>query len=102
MAVNYHGKKFANIGLGAYLNTVVIYCGAAAIYHGMLTLENVSTAVNYCGIFITLAQGVDVIRLFSRSLMERPIKPDFFRQAQSFWIWADIYKTMTIFIMTSL
>ncbi len=28
-----------------------------AIYHGLLTLENVSTVVNYRGIFITLAPG---------------------------------------------
>jgi hypothetical protein len=26
-----------------------------ANYHGILTLENVGTAVNYCGIFVTLA-----------------------------------------------
>jgi hypothetical protein len=63
---------------------VVIYHFTAVIYHGMLTLENVSTAVNYRGIFITLAQGVDVIRLFSRSLMERPIKPDIFQARPKF------------------
>jgi len=32
----------------ANLNTMVIY-------HGIFTLENVGNAVNYCGIFITLA-----------------------------------------------
>jgi hypothetical protein len=30
------------------------------IYHGILTLEKVGTAVNYHGIFITLAQNTMV------------------------------------------
>jgi hypothetical protein len=30
------------------------------IYHGILTLEKVGTAVNYRGIFITLAQNAMV------------------------------------------
>jgi hypothetical protein len=34
----------------ANLNTMVIYCG-------ILTLENICTAENYCNIFITLALG---------------------------------------------
>jgi hypothetical protein len=39
-----------------YLNTVAIYWGAMVIYCGILTtIENVSTVVNYYGIFITLA-----------------------------------------------
>jgi hypothetical protein len=37
------------------LNTMVIHCGTVVIYRGSLTIENVSTAVNYHGIFITLA-----------------------------------------------
>jgi hypothetical protein len=40
----------------AILNTSVIY-------HGILTLENVSTAVNYHGIFITLAPGACTMKL---------------------------------------
>jgi hypothetical protein len=41
----------------ANLNTAVIYRGTAVIYHGILTLENVGTAVNYSNIFITLGPG---------------------------------------------
>jgi len=38
-------EKFYNIGFwGASLNTAVFYCG-------ILTLENVGIAVNYCDIF---------------------------------------------------
>jgi hypothetical protein len=41
----------------ANLNAIVIYLGIARIYHGILILENVGTAVNYHSIFITLAHG---------------------------------------------
>ncbi len=37
----------------ANLKTVVIYHGIMVIYRGILTLENVSTAINYSSIFIT-------------------------------------------------
>jgi hypothetical protein len=37
----------------------------ALIYHGILTLENVGTALNYRGIFITLAPDFSNIILFS-------------------------------------
>jgi hypothetical protein len=30
------------------LNSMVIYRGALVTYHGILTLENVDTGVNYC------------------------------------------------------
>ncbi len=33
-------------------------------YHGILTLEKGGTTVNYDSIFITLAPGVDLIKLF--------------------------------------
>jgi hypothetical protein len=39
----------------ANLNTAVIYHDTAVIYSGILTQENVGTAVNYCSIFITIA-----------------------------------------------
>ncbi len=48
MAIYYHGKGFISLPMVANLNMSVIYCG-------ILTLENVGAAVNYCGIFITLA-----------------------------------------------
>jgi hypothetical protein len=45
MAVNYNGKKFYGVNLNS-----------SVIYHGILTVQNVGTAVNYYhGIFITLA-----------------------------------------------
>jgi hypothetical protein len=56
VTVNYLGKKFANIGLGGKLK-----------YRGnLLCCSNLPWYVNpgkckHCGIFITLAQGVDVI-----------------------------------------
>ncbi len=37
----------------------------AVIYHRILTHENVGTAVNYCVIFITLAPGVNIIKLIT-------------------------------------
>jgi hypothetical protein len=43
----------SNIAVISILNTGVV-CG------GNLTLGNVSTAVNYCSIFITLAPGFNV------------------------------------------
>jgi hypothetical protein len=47
MAVNYHGKKFNNIGpLVANLFTMVIYHGRAVIYRGILTLDIVGTVGN--------------------------------------------------------
>ncbi len=36
---------------------MVANLNTAVFYHGILALENVVTAVNYCGIFITLAPG---------------------------------------------
>jgi len=36
---------------------MVANLNTAVIYHGILTLENVGPAVNYYGIFITLAPG---------------------------------------------
>ncbi len=39
------------------LNTAVIYCQ-------ILTLQNVCTVVNYCGIFITLAPVENFVNLF--------------------------------------
>jgi hypothetical protein len=41
------------------------YCGmlvsnTMVIYHGILTLEKVGTAVNYHGIFVTLAKNTTV------------------------------------------
>jgi hypothetical protein len=39
----------------ANLNDEVIYHGTAVIYKDILALENVGTAVDYLGIFITLA-----------------------------------------------
>ncbi len=56
MAVEYHGKSFMTVVVN--LNTVVI-C------HGILTLENVGSAVNYSGIFITLASSVNITKLLA-------------------------------------
>jgi hypothetical protein len=53
MVVNYNAKTLHKIGP---LNTVVIY-------NGILTLEYVDTAINYIGIFITLAPKANVISL---------------------------------------
>ncbi len=47
------------------VNTVVIYCDTRVIYHGILTFENIGTAVNYCGIFKTLAPKANVLKLFT-------------------------------------
>jgi hypothetical protein len=52
------------------LNITVIYLDTVVIYHGILTLENVSTAVNYCGIFITFAPEANPIKLFSAEIDE--------------------------------
>jgi hypothetical protein len=46
------------------LNTAVIYCGTAVIYHGIL-IENLGTGVNYNGILKTLAPGRNAIKLFT-------------------------------------
>jgi hypothetical protein len=37
---------------------MVVKLNITAIYNGILTEENVGTAVNYHGIFITLAPGL--------------------------------------------
>jgi hypothetical protein len=47
----------------ANLNIAVAYCG-------ILTLENVGTVVNYGSIFITLASGPNVIKLFLSEIYE--------------------------------
>jgi hypothetical protein len=44
------------------------HCGNAAIYHRILTLENVGTKVNYHSIFITFAPGANVIKLFTKEI----------------------------------
>jgi hypothetical protein len=44
----------------ANLNTAKIYHDTAVFYSGILTLENVGTAVNYCSIFITLVPDVNI------------------------------------------
>jgi hypothetical protein len=44
---------------------IVSISNTVVIYSGILTLENVGTVANYCGIFITLAPGPNVIKLFS-------------------------------------
>jgi hypothetical protein len=49
------------------LNTAVIYRGTVTIYCGILAIENIGTAVNFHGIFKTLAPGVNVAKLFSPS-----------------------------------
>jgi hypothetical protein len=49
MAVNYPGKKFFNIG--SWWQTYY----TAVIYRGILTLENVTSVINYHNILITLA-----------------------------------------------
>ncbi len=41
----------------------------AVIYYSNLTLENVGTAVNYKSIFIILAPGVNVLKLFNQYFM---------------------------------
>jgi hypothetical protein len=40
------------------LNTAIIYCGVAVIYHGIFPLENGGSAEKYCSIFIWLAPGL--------------------------------------------
>jgi hypothetical protein len=50
-------KRFKTLVHGEVLKTVVIYCDTIVLYYGMLTLENVGTAVNYQGIFVSLAPG---------------------------------------------
>ncbi len=52
------------------LNITVIYLDTAVIYHGILTLENVSTAVNYRGIFITFVPEANPITLFTAVIDE--------------------------------
>jgi hypothetical protein len=42
------------------LNAGVIYCATAVISCGILTTDNAGTAVNYCGIFITLPLGGNI------------------------------------------
>jgi hypothetical protein len=81
VAVTYHGKKFPNIGLGGKLK----YRGNLPFYRSNLPWYVNPGKCKYCGIFITLAQGVDVIRPFSWSLMVRPIKPDIFQASPKFF-----------------
>jgi hypothetical protein len=50
-------KCFKTLVHGVVLKTVVIYCDTMVPNCGMLTLENVGTAVNYYGIFIKLDPG---------------------------------------------
>ncbi len=71
MVVNYNGKKIYNIcPFVVKLNITVIYLETAVIYHGILTLENVSTAVNYRGMFITFAPEANPIKLFTAVVYE--------------------------------
>jgi hypothetical protein len=49
----------------ANVNTWVIYSGTVVIYHGILTLENVGSAIIYHSISITLAPGAYVIKQFA-------------------------------------
>ncbi len=47
-------------------------------YHGILTLEKYGTTVNYRGIFITLAPGDNIIKLFT------DVSDEFSQQARAF------------------
>ncbi len=66
---NYHGMA-ANchdifiIRKASIINTVI--SNIRVIDHGILTLEKVGTGVNYHGIFITLALGVDYLKYSSK------------------------------------
>jgi hypothetical protein len=62
MALNHHGKKFIILANGGKQDTAVIY-------HSILTLENVGTVKNYKSIFIILAPGVNVLKLFNQYFM---------------------------------
>jgi hypothetical protein len=44
----------------ANVNTAEMYHDTAVIYSGILTPENVGTAVNYCSIFITLVPDLNI------------------------------------------
>ncbi len=59
MAVNYNAIFIT--GKESSINIVI--SNTMVIYHGILTLEKVSIEVNYCGIFITLAAGAQVVGL---------------------------------------
>ncbi len=56
MAVFYIAKSFITFIHGGKLKKTVV------IYHGILTLENVVSAVNYSGIFITLVSSVNITK----------------------------------------
>jgi hypothetical protein len=56
MAVNYHGKMFY---------TMVANFNTPVFYRGILTLENLDTAVNYHYIAVILASVPKVIKLFT-------------------------------------
>jgi hypothetical protein len=49
---------------------MVVNINTVAIYQGILTLENEGTEVNYCGIFITLALGANVLKQHSDKLLK--------------------------------
>jgi len=49
---------------------MVANLNTAVIYHGILTLENLSTGVNYGSIFTTLAPGANSIKLFTAVIYE--------------------------------
>jgi hypothetical protein len=49
----------------ASLNNIVIYHDTIAIYCGILIVGNVGTAVNYRGIFLTLAPGACILKLIT-------------------------------------
>jgi hypothetical protein len=50
------------------LNNMVIYSGIMLIYSDIITLENVSDAINYHGIFITYAPGANVVKQYHDKL----------------------------------
>jgi hypothetical protein len=58
-------KRFITLVHGSKLKH---HCGTVVIYRGILTIENVSTAVNYHGIFITLALRIYQIAVVLLSL----------------------------------
>ncbi len=57
MAINYNSKMFYNIEPWWQTFTAVLYCQS-------LTLVNVGTVVNCCGIFITLGPVENFVNLF--------------------------------------
>jgi hypothetical protein len=57
-------------------NTLVIYCSNGVIYYSILTIGNVTTAVNYCGIFINFAPGgLGCPKLIQMSTASEDAKP---------------------------